>query len=166
METIAQFNSADVAGALVDFTPARVQVSGKTTTDKRLSVINTASEATKLFASNMKGKVGDAARGGLQEQGFNMIAGAAAKGNYRPLAECLAMLQAENINITTRASFESLVDRFDAKMEQLEAEGKQYNKGGDKLSSKYATYAQCVALIKGVQLAVSEYFASQKKVAE
>lgn len=166
METIAQFNSADVQSALVDFTPARVQVSGKTTTDKRLSVVNTASEATKMFLSNMKGKVGDAARGGLQEQGFNMIATAAARGNYRPLAEALATLQAENINITTRASFESLTDRFDAKMEQLEAEGKKYNKGGDKFSSKYAIYAQCVALVSGVQLAVAEFFKAQKDQAQ
>ncbi len=162
METIAQFNQSDVNNALVDFAPARVAVSGKTTTDKRLSVVNTASEATKMFLSSMKGKVGDAARGGLQEQGFNMIATAAAWGNYKPLAEALATLQAENVNITTRASFESLVDRFDAKMDQLESEGKKYGKGADKLSSKYAIYAQCVALISGVQLAVKAFFDAQK----
>lgn len=158
---IAQFNPADLETAMVEFVPARVQVTGKTATEKRLSVVHNGSESVKLFASNMKGKVGNAARSGLFEQGFNQIASQAARGNYKPLAEALALVTGESVHISTRASFESLGDRFEARMIELEDSGKKYGKDGEKLSSKYAVLAQCMSLVSGVHQAVAAVFAQR-----
>lgn len=162
MEQIAQFNAADLNNAMVEFVPARVAVTGKTATEKRLSVITVASTEVQLFAANMKGKVGAAARNGLFEEGFNRIASAAARGNYKPLAEALALLQGEHVYITNRASFESLGDRYEAKLDELEASGKKYTKGSEeKLTSKFLMYTQCLSLVSGVHAAVEAVFAQR-----
>lgn len=160
MEQIAQFDQAAVNNALVDFVPARVTVTGTTMTSKRINIVSSASTHVQLFAANMKGKVGVAARDGLFEQGFNGIASSAARGNYKPLAEALALIQGESCHITSRASFESLGDRFAAKLDELEATGKQYTKGSsDKYTSKYLIQQQCMSLIIGVHEAVKAVFA-------
>lgn len=159
---VAQFTTEQVNNALIDFVPARVNVYGTTLTAKRLNVVSTASQGVKLFAANMKGKVGVAAREGLFEAGFNEIASSAARGNYKPLAEALALLQGEACYITSRASFEALGDRFQAKMDELEQASKKYTKGSDeKLGSKFLVQQQCMSLITGVHEAVKAVFAQR-----
>lgn len=157
MNQIAQFSQDQINAALVSFVPAQVQVSGKTATEKRLSVIKGADESVILYASSMKGKVGTEARNGLAEIGFNKIAKQAASGNYKPLAQALAIQLGENVYITTRASFESLGDRFLQKMDELELAGKKWTQS-DKLSSKYATLAQCLEMVNTVQECVTAIF--------
>lgn len=150
MTTVAKFNAEELNNAMVSFVPARVTVEGTTMTAKRLHVVEHASEECKLFAVNMTGKVGKAARGGLQEQGMMRIASAARRGHYKPLAEALALITGEAMFITSRNSYESLVDRFDAKVQQLENDGKAYKADG-KMTPKMAIATQSLMLINAVR---------------
>jgi hypothetical protein len=98
----------------VSYTPAIINVSGKTKTERQLSVVNTASTQTKLALASAKGKVGQAARNGIAYTGLKAIAQAAAKANYRPAAEYYAARLGQPMVITNRASFESMPDVFEA----------------------------------------------------
>lgn len=159
--SIAQFDIAALDAAIAEFGPARVVVSGKTTTEKRISVVNQGSTAVRLFAAEMKGKVGMAARSGLQNQGLSLIASQARRGNYKPLAEALGLILAESVTITNRASFESLRDRYTGKAEDMVNAGKDYNKAG-KLTSAYSNMLQALSLIDATYEGVAAIIAQEK----
>ena len=150
MSNIAQFSESDILDAV-----AIVSVTGKTSTDRRLSVITKATNATKLFASGLKGKLGNAARAGLQEQGTGMMFMSARNGNYRPLAEILALICAEPVSITNRSSFESLLDRYQPKLDALVMSDKVYGKN-DKVTTNAANLMSCIALIKATYDAIEQ----------
>lgn len=159
--TISLFDQAAIDNAVAEFGPAEVVVSGKTTTDKRMSVVQSGSTAVRLFASSMKGKVGTEARSGLQMQGMAMIASKARQGNYKPLAEALSLITAESIVITNRASFESLKDRYAPMLVQLERDGKRYSKAG-KETTRYLALAQCLSLIQATYDGVAAIIAQEQ----
>jgi hypothetical protein len=98
----------------VSYTPAIIEVTGKTKTERQLSVVHHASTQTKLALAAAKGKVGQAARSGIAYTGLKAIAQAAAKANYRPAAEYYAARLGQPMVITNRASFESMPDVFEA----------------------------------------------------
>lgn len=98
--------------------PAIINVEGATKTERQLSVIHNASNATRLALANAKGKVGLAARSGIAGLGLSNIAKAAAwpTCNYNPVAEYFAAQLGEPMCITNRAGFESLADQFEARL--------------------------------------------------
>lgn len=100
------------------FTPAMVNVYGKTKTDRQLSVIQDASPYTKMALANAKGKMGQAARNGIANGGVHAIAKQAAfpTCNYKPAGEYFAAQLGEPIVISNRAAFESLADQFEARI--------------------------------------------------
>ena len=103
---------------LAQFTPAMVNVYGKTKTERQLSVIQDASPYTKMALANAKGKMGQAARAGIANGGVQAIAKQAAwpSCNYKPAGEYFAAQLGEPIVISNRAAFESLSDQFEARI--------------------------------------------------
>lgn len=166
MNQVAQFNESDVRNAVVDFIPAQIVLHGKTVTERRVNLVQNASEAAKLFFADQKGKMGQAARAGLQKHGMAQIAGAARRGNYKPLAEALAGISGEAVYITNRASYDSMDDRYEAKAEELRASGKYYKKDGETLSPKAAAAMQCLMLLKVTREAVDAIIAHEKNEGE
>jgi hypothetical protein len=103
---------------LATFTPAIVDVIGKTKTERQLSVMQDASYYTKMALTNAKGKVGVSARNGVANAGVQSIAKQAAfpSCNYRPAGEYFAAQLGEPMVISNRAAFESLPDQFEARI--------------------------------------------------
>lgn len=103
---------------LANFTPALVNVYGKTKTERQLSVIQDASPYTKMALANAKGKMGIAARNGIANGGVQAVAKQAAfpTCNYKPAGEYFAAQLGEPMVISNRAGFESLPDQFEARI--------------------------------------------------
>ena len=86
---------AQSTGALIDYAPVNISVSGKTATDKKMSVLASgASFAAAAYLTGGKGKVAKCAKETIAMNGVAMIASAARKGNYKPLGEALAATDA------------------------------------------------------------------------
>lgn len=100
----------------VDFAPAIVEVSGKTKTERQLSVARHATIAAQAALVNAKGKLGKEIRSAMAVNALGGLAVAASNANYRPVAEYLAALLGEPIVVTSRASFESLPDQIEARI--------------------------------------------------
>lgn len=98
----------------IDFKPAIIEVTGKTKTDRQLSVVRGASMQAKLALTDSKGKVGIMARAGVARSGLGAIAASAAKNNYGPAAEYFAARLGQPMVISNRASFDSLPDLFES----------------------------------------------------
>ena len=161
-QQVATFNLDDLQRAMVEFVPATVVPLGKNSTERRMHVVTTGSPSTQLFACVMGGKVGKAAREGVRDQAIQQAAFAASRGNYKPLAEKLAIVQGEAVFISNRASYESLADRYEAKIADLKAMGKYFRKGNeDKLSAKASAMEQCLHLVKTVEECVEAIVAQR-----
>lgn len=162
MSQIANFSQEQLNNAMVEYIPAHVSVEGKTTTEKRLSVVAKADASVVSFAATMGGKVGTAARSGLQADAIRKVAVQAARGNYTPLAQMLSLITAEPVSISNRQSFESLNDRYQPILDQLETNSKMYSASG-KLSSKASMLTACIAVVEDVQDHVKAMFSEQSK---
>lgn len=103
---------------LEQFTPAMINVYGKTKTERQLSVVQDASPYTKMALANAKGKVGIAARNGIANGGIMSVAKQAAfpACNYKPAGEYFAAQLGEPVVISNRAAFESMPDQFEARI--------------------------------------------------
>ncbi len=151
--SVAQFDTADLNNAIVEFGPAQVVVSGKTVTEKKLSAVGQASAPALAYLSNQKGKLGKYAREGLSVAGEAMIAKAARAGNYKPLTDAIAAITGASLTIRNRAEFETLGGRFEDQLRDLKNGGYIVCKktGMDKPSSKRNVLMQVIALIAEVQ---------------
>jgi hypothetical protein len=145
--------STPTATEIVEGGPVCVLVTGKTLTEKKIGVVSNATVAAQAFLVAQKGKVGKVAREGLALHGEAMIARRVRNGDYRPLAEAIAALTGETLTISSRASFETLEDRFSDKLADLKNGGYTVSKkdGVSKPGSKRVAYMQAVALIKEVR---------------
>ena len=103
---------------LATYTPAIINVTGKTKTERQLSVVQDSSPYTKMALANAKGKLGVAARNGIANGGVQALAKQAAwpSCNYRPVGEYFAAQLGEPMVISNRAGFESLPDQFEARI--------------------------------------------------
>lgn len=144
---VAQF-SFDV----IENVPAVVIVSGSTLTEKKTSAVAQASAQAKAYLCNAKGKVGKAAREGFSVAGLVMIAQAAGRGHYKPLADAIAAVTGETISIPSRAVYDSLVARFSDRMHDLKNDGFVVRKDGTVVEgSKRKTLVQVLQLLTQVQ---------------
>ena len=105
----------------ITMSAVRVVVNGSTSSERKLSVVNTASGAAILALTGMSGAVGKAARIKTSEMGLSAIVKAASHDNYRPLAEYLAARLGECIVVSNRASFESLPDQMEQRILKAQA---------------------------------------------
>ena len=153
MNNIAQFDLSEVNNAVADFGPAQVIVTGKTVTEKKLSVISQATAPALAYLSTQKGKVGKYAREGLAVAGEAMIAKQARSGNYKPLTDAIAAITGASLTVRNRAEFETLAGRFEDQLRDLKNNGYTVDKktGLDKPSSKRNVLMQVIALIQEVQ---------------
>lgn len=110
-------------GNVVEWAPVNVQVTGKTMKDKRLSVINNTNDrltmAAAAYLANMKGKVGEAVRDRISVNGEFMIAKNVLDGNYKPLAQAIAVRLGKNITLTSRKDYEALRWTFEYELGNL-----------------------------------------------
>ena len=150
---IAQFDTTSINNAVAEFAPACVVVTGKTLTEKRVSVVQNATSAALAYAVNQKGKVGKFARESMAMASEGMIASAARAGNYKPLADAVAMVTGASISIRNRAEFETLAGRFEDQLIDLKGGGYVECKktGVQKSGAKRAALLQVIGLIKEVQ---------------
>lgn len=159
--SIAQFDQSAIDSAIVEYMPAHVSVEGKTSSDKRLSVLKKADASVVSYAATLSGKVGKAAREGMSTASVKMVANAASRGNYTPLAQLLSLISAEPISISNRASYESLVDRYQPMLDQLETNGKMYSASG-KLSAKAAMLTNLIQTVQSVQVEAARCVAERQ----
>jgi hypothetical protein len=154
---------------LATYTPAIINVTGKTKSERQLSVVTQASGYTKMALANAKGKVGLAARNGIASGGIQAIAKQAAfpSCNYKPVGEYFAAQLGEPMVISNRAAFESLADQFEARIMKI-----RMSKNGGMVTDKKtgaekagATLAKAMELkaIAIEMVASAEYFTSEAK---
>lgn len=153
MENIAQFDQASVNNAVVEFAPAVVVVSGSTMTEKKLSAVHGANFAALAYLSNNKGAIGKASRENLSQAGEALIARAARKGNYKPLADAIAAITGASLSITSRAAFDTLADRFADQLKDLKGNGfiECKKTGAMKPNAKRNMLVQVINLVTEVQ---------------
>jgi len=154
---------------LAKYTPAIINVTGKTKTDRQLSVVNQASGYTKMALANAKGKVGLAARNGIANGGIQAIAKQAAfpTCNYKPVGEYFAAQLGEPMVISNRAAFESLADQFEARIMKI----KLSKTGGYVTDKKTGAEKASATLAKAMELkaiatemvAAAEYYTNEAK---
>jgi len=140
--------------SVVEFAPAVVVVSGLTATEKKLSVVNQASVAAMMYiAGTTKGKVGKAASENMGAMGESAIAKACRNGNYKPLADTIAAITGASLSITSRGSYEALVDRYTDQLKDLKNNGFIEDKktGALKPNAKRNVLVQVINLITEVQ---------------
>jgi hypothetical protein len=111
---------------VISWTPATVAVSGKTKSDRQLSVLTVAPAATLAALGASNGKLGKAARVLNAREGIKQIVTAMADANYRPLVAYVVGVLGETITVTNWASAQSLPDRLEDKI----AKAKSSKSGG------------------------------------
>lgn len=149
----------------ITFAPVSVLVTGEKKLDRQLSVIHRASGEAVSACANMKGSAGKIIREGAARAGLVSITQRCATGDYRPLAEMLAIKMGEPIFISSRASFESLPDVFSARIEKAKMAkngGMREDKKtgamvpGARLALEMELRATCVEVIRAVGEIVAE----------
>lgn len=151
------------------FTPAIINVEGKTKTERQLSVVYNASGYTKMALANAKGKMGLAARNGIANGGLQAVSKQAAfpSCNYKPAAEYFAARMGKAFVISNRASFESLPDQFE--MAIMTAKGSKNcgyvtdkKTGAQKPSATHALALELRAIAVEMITQAAEYTADAK----
>jgi hypothetical protein len=146
--------------------PVVVSVSGKTSVERKLSVVHNASYAASLALIGAPGKVGKAAQANVISGGIERIVKAACTSNYRPIAEYLAGMLGEAIVISNRASFESLPDQFEQRIMKIKAaKNGGYTMGKDGLEMPTAAHKLAMQLqsdCRGVIEMVHQYHDEMK----
>jgi len=145
---------------VVEYGPVHIEVSGKTSTERKMSVVDAGvTSITALALSNTKGKLGTAIRADMAERGLLATIHAAAQGNFRPLAEQLAIGLGTSIIIRTADEFSSVGYWLDRELDKVLA-----SKSGGMTSAGKPTTAHA-ALRNAIELVAACYTAraEQKK---
>lgn len=146
---------SDVGHDVVEWAPVSITVVGKTSKEKRLSVIDLGiSYAAKAFLADQKGAVGERVRESMSHDGELAIARNAFNGNYKPLAEALAITLGVNITITSRRDYESMRWAFEHALGNLKNGGVASN-GKETAAAKSLRKAH--ALVVNVQRQIEEF---------
>jgi glucan biosynthesis protein len=143
--------------SIVSFTPANIVCTGKTASEKRLSVANVAGTVSTMYIAAGKGKAAVAARERLGADSVSRMAKCVADGNYRPLAEALAFTMGESLQIMKLADLDSFIWSTEHAIANLKDEGYSAKTGKPTAKLTMLTTAQ--------QLAVNVVHASKLIVA-
>jgi hypothetical protein len=158
-----------IATSNIQSAPAHIIVHGKTGTDKKLSVVENAGLAARMYLSTKAGKLGKYAREGMAVGGEAMIIGHAIRADYRALAEALAGITGESVIISNRATFQAMPDVYAAKLADLRNGGMvedKKNPGLLKPSAKRKAYVEAAELCIRVITKVAEHFEAKKAESE
>lgn len=150
------------ASEVVIGAPVCIIGTGKTLTEKRLSIVAQSSTPALLIAATMPGKVGKAARDGLASHAPEMLAKHILSGNYRSIGQALYMRLGEPVSFGSAAealpgeTASQFVERqredfrlFGALTRRAMAGIPATTKSG-KPSAKYTRYADALALYNDV----------------
>lgn len=145
--------SRDIAtqsdGSVVEFSPAHVQLVGKTATERKLALVPDLHAAAAACLIGEKGKVGEAIRTRFAHGGEAKVATALLDGNYLPLAQALAMKLGRNIVINRRQDVLSMRWALENELVNLPNGGR--NKAGDDDSAKAKAIRAAMAFVAEVQ---------------
>lgn len=147
--------------------PVSIIVNGTNKFERQVSAVRQSSSSALTACLDVRGKVGKEIRESAAHGGMTEVAGHAATGNYRPMAEMLAIRMGEPIFISSRATFEALPDMFKARMHQAML-GKDGGYRTDKKTGALVPGAKLKAarelyeLVSSIVEAVAEYHAKRK----
>jgi len=116
----------------ITMSPVIINATGTTKVERQFSVVQVASTNALTACIDMKGKVGVAIRQASAQVGMSKVLNDCVNGNYRSLAETIALKLGEPVVISGRATFEALPDMFEAKIMVI----KQSKSGGMSTSKK------------------------------
>ena len=116
----------------ITMSPVIINAIGATKVERQFSVVQVASTNALTACIDMKGKVGVAIRQASAQVGMSKVLNDCVNGNYRSLAETIALKLGEPVVISGRATFEALPDMFEAKIMVI----KQSKSGGMSTSKK------------------------------
>lgn len=133
---------------LVSFIPANIVITGKSMTEKRMSVATVAGTVSSMYIATKKGKAANMARENLGRDSVTAMVKACAEGNYRPLAESLAFIMGENLSFTKLADVDSFIWATEHAIDNLKDGG--YNVKTGKVTSKMATLTEAQNLATNV----------------
>jgi len=150
----------------ITMSPVRINAIGTTKVERQLSVIENASTNALTASLGIKGKVGNAIRANAVNLGNMKVLNDCINGNYRSLAETIAIRLGEPFVISNRASFESLPDQFEMrimKIEQSKSGGMREDKktGLMVAGAKLQTEMYLKSMVTDIIGQVSEYHAQK-----
>lgn len=139
---------------------------GKTSTERKLAVIESAPRQALNYLVDLRGKVGNAVRATIKQDSIFSVALAARRGNYKPLAHILAAKLGKTVSIASRAEFAGLQARYrDAlmDMESLKNRGYRTNKktGAETPTSARVALTECAYLITQVESMIADIVAQE-----
>lgn len=154
----------------VSYAPAIINVTGKTVTERKLSVFVDASAQAQLALVSAGGKVGKAAVVRAAQIGLAQVVRSCANANYKPLAEFLAGRTGKPMVIGSRAGFESLPDQFEmacmaAKMKKSGGYVLDKKTGAMKANAELALAMELKGICVDIIVHVAQIHAEAKKVA-
>lgn len=134
---------------LVSFTPANITVTGKTTLEKRMSLVAKAGTIATMYMAAGKGKAAVAARENQGVDAVHHMAKSVADGNYRPLAESLAFVMGESLQLMKLADLDAFVWSTEHAIANLKDEGYSAKTGKPTAKLTMLTTAQqlCVNVL-------------------
>ena len=150
----------------ITIAPVSILVEGGKKAERQISALRQSSGSSITACLDVKGAVGKEIRGSAARAGLVDVAKHAASGNYRPMAEMLAIRTGEPILISSRSTFEAMPDIFKARVEQAKL-GKEGGYRLDKKSgamvpgAKLKAALEMLALVEGIVGAVAEYHAQR-----
>lgn len=122
--------AANVATQSVEFAPAIVRIGDiGTKTERKVALVNEASQTARLYAATFKNKVGTAARATLGRDAVTRAGYQAACGNFKPAAEIVALITGEacvivgSRRVSARDAFRALPGHLEARMLTLKDQG-------------------------------------------
>lgn len=141
---------------VLQYAPANVLVVGENRGERSLSVVRRATQSALTACMGMGGKVGKEIRSNVAQVGLVDVAQQAANGNYKPLAETLAIRTGEPFIISNRSTFEALPDMMQARIESAKLGkngGMRESKDGilvpgAKLKLAIELHALCVGVVE------------------
>jgi len=124
-DALAEFGGVvQILPPVIQYGPAHALMNIKgTLTEKRINIVEHASDSARLYFATMSGKVGKAARDGFGLEAVRGMAKAARAGNYLPVAQALAVVTGKSVVISKRASFEGQRDIMLGKISDLKDNG-------------------------------------------
>jgi hypothetical protein len=154
-----------MSDSLVSFTPANIVVTGKSATEKRMSVASVAGTVSTMFIAAGKGKAAVMARENLGLDSVKLMAKSVADGNYRPLAEALAFTMGESIQFHKLADLDGFVFHTEHAIANLKDEGYSVKTGKATAKLTMLTTAQnlTVNVVAAANVIVAERVEARKQ---
>lgn len=133
---------------IVEYGPVHIEVTGKTSTERKMSVVDAGvTSITALALSNTKGKLGTALRADMAQRGIEATIHAAAQGNFRPLAEQLAIGLGTSIVIRSADEFASVGYWLDRELDKVKASKSGGITSSGKPTTAHAALLNAIALV-------------------